>query len=524
MATANRKPADSLGALRGLRYRPWIRVSSKRQMARYGPPTQRASIEEFAAEYGVVLGGPEYLMTERGKTVWQSEQMLKLIEDVKEHKFDVLIVGLFDRWQRNARRTFEIVEDILHPNGVAWVMADRQLVSGNPKHWPQMRRDALKAEEYSEDLGAKVKGGFLAKRQGQHDMGGGLVGLGWKRDPDTHLVIPDPDQQPLVRRVFELAAQGWTDQPIADEVGQTLWRVRKVLRSPLFRGELPAGHDRPSGIRTNFDSPIDIATMSRALEHRLARTHTGNRERVNRVYPLSGGGPLICGVCERPVKGDAKTRRNGTKVRVYRHPEGTACTGWQVKEVPANHVEGQVGQLLANLALDPDRIRSAVATPVVSVDQLAVRRLDARLKQLGAELAASRGNRSDDEILAEIRLIRAEREHTMEAPIHQETIRPEAAVEYAMSLGSLWTDTDDEGRRALAIALFDKLVCVSGPGRTTHRIVKVALTRDALRHGLLGALPTSLSATENDEVVEWPLEVEGREERQGIRVLMSRPA
>ena len=504
-------------------------------MDRYGPPAQRRNIESFSERYGPMVCDREYLMAHSGRTVWKSEFMRLMLDDVRAHEFDVLITGYFDRWQRNTRRTIEIVEDVLHPNGVAWVMADRRLVSGDPRDWAQMKREALDAEEYLDRLSEKVHDGYLSKRNNKHDMGGGLVGVGWKRDEKTRLVIPDPDSQPLALHIWELASRGWTDQAIADETGITIWRVRKVLRSPLFRGELPGGRDRSSGIKTNFPAPVDVTTMSQALEHRRARTRAGNRVRVYRVYPLSGGGPLCCNVCGHPVKGDAKTQRDGSKVRVYRHSEaraarnaqGQRCTGWAVNETSASRLEDQVGQLLEGVALADDaieRIRAAVAAPPITVDQLALRRVDTRLRQLGTEMVDPERTREDAEILEERNLLLHQRTSILSAPTRHDVVDPDEAVRYATSLGTLWRETDDEGRRAITVATFEYLGCITGERRGSHRIVKVRLTRDALRHGLAVALPTSLTVVQGGQDVRWPVEVEGRHEWLHGPVLVSESA
>jgi hypothetical protein len=45
-----------------------------------------------------------------------------MLAAAKAGAFDVLLTGYFDRWQRNSRRTLELVEDHLDPSGVAWVI------------------------------------------------------------------------------------------------------------------------------------------------------------------------------------------------------------------------------------------------------------------------------------------------------------------------------------------------------------------------------------------------------------------
>ena len=57
----------------------------------------------------------------------------------------------------------EIVEDVLHPNGVSLVMADRRLISGNSKDWQQMRELANDAQPASTERQAHCN--FITARR-----------------------------------------------------------------------------------------------------------------------------------------------------------------------------------------------------------------------------------------------------------------------------------------------------------------------------------------------------------------------
>lgn len=480
-----RKPPSSLDELEGRRGRDWIRDSTQKQFDRHDGNAQRRNCTNFRERFGVVDGGPPYVIAQSGKTVWKSPTMRDLIDDVRAEEFDLLICGYFDRWQRNLRRTLEIVEDELHPHGVSWVMADRRLISGNRHDWQQMVDEAHQAEVFSDNLAEKVRDGYQAKRDIRHDQGGGLVPVGFMRHPETKLVIPDPDTMPSAIRAWELAAEGWTDASIATELGLGLWQVRKILRSDLFKGLVRPGNP------TSFPAPIDLAVRLRATDHRLARTRVGNRTRTYRIYPLSGGGPAVCEVCDRPLKGNAKVRRNGERIRVYRHPDGPPCAGWPVKEVPASTLEDQVATLLDDAAPSPgsiSRIREAFIRPTASVDRLGVARVDAVLKRLGQELVSPVGSRPDAEILEEIARLRKERERLLQTPAMQERVTPSEALDYLRSLGRLWRATDEEGRRMLAVATFTRLGVVARGGAGSHQIVSVDVTLDAERHGLSTSL------------------------------------
>ena len=55
------------------------------------------------------------------------------------------------------------------------------------------------------------------------------------------VLIEMPDQLALVRRCFELAAQGLTDRQVASQVDLRLTHLREILTNPFYLGQLRDG-------------------------------------------------------------------------------------------------------------------------------------------------------------------------------------------------------------------------------------------------------------------------------------------
>lgn len=306
------------------------------------------------------------------------------------------------------------------------------------------------------------------------------------------------------------------DAAVASETGLTLWTVRGVLRSPLYAGRLRDG--RP----TTFPAPVDDRTIELALACRRTRTRAGNRLRRNRTYALSGSGPLVCAVCGLPAKGDTRSRRTGEKVSVYRHRDGAACDGWPVREVPIAVLDEQVAMLLDGAAPNREsaaRIHAALDRPVIGPDRLAIARLDHRLKALTAEILEPGHGRNTAEVVAEIEAAKRERERLRATPTERGVVDPEEAIAWLASLGRLWRETSDEGRRQLAVATFERIGVLADNARGSHRIVSVEMTDEAERRGIVLALPASIEVTmvgdtgsSPTRVTSWPIRIARRAE------------
>ena len=138
--------------------------------------------------------------------------------------FDVLLTGYFDRWQRNLRRTLELVEDRLHPSGVAWVMCDRRLMSSDPRDWDQMVTEAHEAERYSRRLGERITDGYAAKFRLLADPGG-RAPLGFVRIPPAFVLAIDPDAIDVAVRIFRAVCRR---HPVDRSGCQRIWPERSA--------------------------------------------------------------------------------------------------------------------------------------------------------------------------------------------------------------------------------------------------------------------------------------------------------
>jgi DNA invertase Pin-like site-specific DNA recombinase len=481
---------SSLDELKGRRAAHWGRESTGRQAERYGPAAQREQRVRAIGAYGMVDTGIEWQVAHSGRTIGTTHQFADMLARAGRD-YDVLVVGYVSRFTRDLRTAVNARHQ-LHEAGAALLFADERVLSSDENAWENWARETVEAEAYSRRLARAVPGGYAAKVRDYADQGGGLVKVGFRRVGDRKLIEPDPATMPTATSVWELAAQGAADATIAAATDLSLWTVRGILRSPLYAGRLRDGR------ATRFAAPIDGRLIEQAHEHRRSRTRIGNRLRRNRTYALSGSGPAVCAVCERPIKGDTRTRRDGTKLSVYRHADPGTCPGWPVREVPTALLDAQIAALLRGAAPNREsaaRIRAALARPVVGPDRLGIARLDARLRSLSAELVRSEQHRSTDEIVVEIKSVKTQRERLLASPVDAGVVDPQRALDWLSSLPKLWDETSDAGRRELAVATFARLGVVGTGVRGSHRIVSVEATEEAERRGLVLALPASIEVT-----------------------------
>ena len=280
--------------LAGRRAARWMRESTAGQFDRYGPEAQAEMQDRAIARLGLVDSGLAWRATHSGRTVYRSAEMGDMLGAAQRGEFDVLLVGYVSRWQRNLRRTLELLEDTLHPAGVPVYFCDEEILSSSERHWDQLVDEAKDAERYSRRLSRRIREGYASKLAKERDPGG-RPPFGFRRNA-AKLLEPDPERLATVRRVFELAAAGLPDRAVAAAVGLPLFTVRGILTSPLYVGRLRDGQPaRWAALVPDADSEAAQARRARRA------TNTSRPADPRRPYALD---MLHCAACGKRLTGD----------------------------------------------------------------------------------------------------------------------------------------------------------------------------------------------------------------------------
>ena len=469
-------------ALRGLRAARWVRESTAGQADRYGPDAQREQQDRALERYGLVDTGVSWSVAHSGRTIASTTQFGEMLASAGR-EYDVLLVGYVSRFARNLRTAVNARHD-LHAAGAAVLFCDERVLSSDEDAWETWAREAVEAEAYSRRLGRRIREGYEAKFR-RHADPGGHAPYGFRRDPVTKLMQRDPAVQPVVARIVGLAASGWTDRAIADEVDLGLYVVRGLLTSPLIAGRLR------DGSQADWGPLVDLATWNRAQTVRATRaTNTGRPASPRRPYALS---MLRCAACGDRLSGDTG---------YYRHhnvcPEFAAATpdwpsdwhGRRDGKGYARHLfEGVIEQVLEQVSLRADTLTRAVgmvAAPPVGADRLALARIERERDSALARYRRDRDLAVLDRAMARLDLEEAEARRTREA----DGVPADVAVRYLRDLATTWRVTDGgSGRRMLAEALFERI------DARGFREATLSLSDTAIAHGFAAVVPERLDLT-----------------------------
>lgn len=414
--------------------------------------------------------------------------MRELVADARAGRFEVLVVGYSDRWQRNLRRTLDLLEDELHRAGVGVLFADQRILSSDLSDWDELVAEATAAERYIRRLAGRIADGYAEKFDRHGDQAGNPT-LGFRRAADPpHLLEIDRVTIGRAVDVFRRYALGnISTADLATATGLGEKQVRRMLRNRLYNG-WAARHLGtevcPAPWRAS--PPVDDALWERVQAVRAANTRGGGPRRVDGADPLLG---LLWCVCARRIRADGMMGSGASQRRARMHPEPCATWGPRARYA-AETWEAPIAAQVAGLRLDEATI-AGVRRVLASRAPVSLATSGARYRREMRELAeAHLAERIADAAYLE-RLAELRRQEAAAAIEDRPAIDPDAAVAYLRDLAALWAKATPLDRAELVRSIYAR-VEIAGP-----RFVAVTLTRDAEAHGLPRALPELVRLVES---------------------------
>jgi DNA invertase Pin-like site-specific DNA recombinase len=475
----NGRPATSLEDLRGRRAARWIRESTAGQYDRFGPAAQRELQDVAVRRLGLVDTGLTWEAAQSGRTVHASAAMRAMLDAATAGAFDVLLVAYVARWQRNLRRVLELLEDELHPAGVAVWFCDEEILSSSERSWDQLVDEAKGAESWLRKHSRRVREGYAAKLATKRDPGG-RAPFGFERDPQTKLIRPSADQAALAQKAFELAAERLTDREVAAATGLGLYTVRGILTSPLYAGRLRTGE------RGHW-APIVAPALWEEVQAVRARRRTRDRPGpgIRRAYALT---MLQCSACGRRLTGDTGRYRHPDPCAAFTavHREPRRRARGQRRAMPGHsyrvtEYEAIVRDVLGRVSLGAGIVADVVAaTREPEPDRLAIARIG---RERDAAVARYRRDRDPGALETKMATLDVH-ERTARQPIESAAMAPADVAGYLRDLPRIWDDAPS-ARRGLAEAIFERIEVLG------IRRMHLEPTPAAIRAGLVEAFSSA---------------------------------
>lgn len=284
----------------------------------------------------------------------------QMLSDIEAGHVNCVIVKDLSRLGRNSIDTGYYIEQYFPQHKVRFIAVTDQYDSDNPDDIHAGIILPLKNminEAYALDIGRKIK---AQQRQAMKDgeYVGGRTPYGYLKAPDNcHRLIVDPVTAPVVRQIFEWAADGAGLNTIAvrlneaktlspshykKSIGQIThenllgsgnWQTRtvaKILRCETYTGDLVQGHTKivdHRQVRAGADNLIAVRNTHEAIiPHALfdkvqvildQTAESAKKRQVNSYTPNPLKGKIFCAQCGKSLHRQRNSRRKGDDVYLY---------------------------------------------------------------------------------------------------------------------------------------------------------------------------------------------------------------
>ncbi len=220
----------------------YARVSTEEEEQLNAIETQIEENRDTINEKGWILVD-EYI--DKGITGTQAKkrnEYIRMLEDIKKDKFDIIVVKDQSRLQRNTMDWYIFLNEILQHQKKLYLYLERTFF--DPKDKFIFGIKAMMAEEYSRDLSKK---GNAAKKRRQEKGKPIITNRTWGFKNVNGEILIDEDESKLVTRIYELFADGFggrvvarilRDEGIRNRNGKTLSEntIREIVKNPLYKG------------------------------------------------------------------------------------------------------------------------------------------------------------------------------------------------------------------------------------------------------------------------------------------------
>ena len=169
---------------------------------------------------------------------------MRMIEDAKQRKFDLIVTREVCRFARNTVDTLVLTRELKNYGVEVYFVSDNIWTLGGDGEL-RLTIMATLAQEESRKISERVRAGQAVSRENGVLYGNGNI-IGYDRVDGTYVI--NPEQAATIRTVFELYAQGFGQKEIVNELtrrgckdgnGNVKWscvKISRILRNATYMG------------------------------------------------------------------------------------------------------------------------------------------------------------------------------------------------------------------------------------------------------------------------------------------------
>lgn len=457
----------------------YIRVSSEEQVKEgFSIPAQRHKLMSYAElqEWDIF---DIYIDEGWSGAKLERPELTRLRNDMKEGKFDGVLVWKVDRFFRNVFHLSAILHE-MEQYKVSFKSMTESFDTSTPSGKAMLQMMAVFAEWERETIRERIVNALSERaRQGLHH---GMTPYGYNRRQDG-VLVPDEGKAEVIKTIFEMRAKGSPHQKITNYIvkkwgleflgfetkEQVQWFILRTLDNPTYAGYVLHRGDPLPGEHKPI---IDQTT------YHLVQANKGSRSDEH-FYIFKG--LLYCGECGSRLRSKSRKDRGEriyyyfcpkSKVNTWTNLSGDYCKGRQIREhLAISHVRSSLKKLM--LEIDSSILESEIKNEDKQDDsQEELIQIDKRISELRKkknryfmmfeedpefEQEAKDRIKEITKDITELEMLKQEKEAAQQKATSEE-LDIDTLKNILSKLDELINKSDRENLRELFLLLFEKII------------------------------------------------------------------
>lgn len=380
--------------------------------------------------------------------------MQRLIEDVEDHKIDIVVVFKLDRLSRSQKDTLYLIEEVFNPNDCGFVSIKENFDTNTPFGKAMVGILSVFAQLERETILERTRIGRKKRAEEGLWYGTGNLPFAYDYDEKKGILVPNKEKVEIVNKMVELYLQGMPMTQVGALFGLQDQTVRSIFTSPVGLGKIPykdeifEGQHEPIMTQETYDK-LQQKMKERAVTYKHAN------------YLLAG--KIVCGKCGAKYR----YQKAGTSsIRLYCYSQQTSKKNL-IKDANCDNrryydyeIEDYVIKDLISMSLDESKFRHNMNMNDINVSQARIDRIAQIDKQVVNLLDYISEGIAVEETKEKIRKLQEEKEKIQkELSDEKEKERKSENLKVVISdLNTAWKTMTFEEQRNIVLEVIDKVV------------------------------------------------------------------
>lgn len=380
--------------------------------------------------------------------------MQRLIEDVEDHKIDIVVVFKLDRLSRSQKDTLYLIEEVFNPNDCGFVSIKENFDTNTPFGKAMVGILSVFAQLERETILERTRIGRKKRAEEGLWYGTGNLPFAYDYDEKKGILVPNKEKVEIVNKMVELYLQGMPMTQVGALFGLQDQTVRSIFTSPVGLGKIPykdeifEGQHEPIMTQEIYDK-LQQKMKERAVTYKHAN------------YLLAG--KIVCGKCGAKYR----YQKAGTSsIRLYCYSQQTSKKNL-IKDANCDNrryydyeIEDYVIKDLISMSLDESKFRHNMNMNDINVSQARIDRIAQIDKQVVNLLDYISEGIAVEETKEKIRKLQEEKEKIQkELSDEKAKERKSENLKVVISdLNTAWKTMTFEEQRNIVLEVIDKVV------------------------------------------------------------------